>query len=104
MYARVTRFRGPAQSVEDALGVFREQMLPWLREATGFRGFVALLDREHDQALGITFWADERTMRDGTASGAAIRDEIARAAGTTLEEIDFYEVTAVEELALGDGT
>ena len=98
MYARVATFGGSAEQTEEALAVFRAQVMPWLREASGFRGFVALLDREHERSLGITFWADEQAAAN--AHGLeALRDDVAHIAGTELRQVDLYEVVTVDSLA-----
>jgi heme-degrading monooxygenase HmoA len=99
VFARVATFGGSAEQTAEALAVFDAQVMPWLREASGFRGFVALLDRENERSLGITFWADEETARD--AGGLeALRDDVARMAGTEFRQIDLYEVATVDSLAL----
>ena len=99
MYARVATFTGTADQTTEALEVFGAQVLPWLREASGFRGFVALLDRERERSLGVTFWADEEAARD--AGGLeALRDDVASLAGTELRTVDIYEVVTVDSLAL----
>ena len=49
-----------------------------MRDATGFRGWIALLDRTSGESIGITFWTDEDALRDEVASGTGLRDEIAR--------------------------
>jgi hypothetical protein len=38
MFARVTTFDGPPGQVGAAMANFREEVVPRLREATGFRG------------------------------------------------------------------
>lgn len=100
MFARVTTFTGNPDSVEAAVDTYREQALPWMRDATGFRGWIVLLDREAGEALGLTFWADEAVLHDDVASGGALRDEIAREAGTPMRSMRAYEVLAVESLEL----
>ena len=71
-----------------------------MRDATGFRGLIILLDRERGESIGLTFWADEATMLDDVASGAALRDGIAESAGTPMQDVRPLEVLAVEALDL----
>ncbi|MGE5690594.1 MAG: antibiotic biosynthesis monooxygenase [Pseudomonadota bacterium] len=101
MYARLTTFDAPPENVQRAVDAYREHALPWLRDATGFRGWIVLLDRERGEAVGLTFWTDEETMRDSVASGGALRDEIAEAAETPMRSLRGYEVLAAEALDLG---
>lgn len=100
MYARVTTFHGSPERIEEGVRIFREQVIPWLRDATGFRGWVVLLDREEGRSLGITFWATEEAARDTEASGAVLRDKVAASIGIPMQSLDVYEVAVVDSLAL----
>ena len=100
MFARVSTFEGPAEGIEEGVRVFREDVLPWLRDATGFRGALALVDRPGERVLMITFWATEEAAAEKPESGAAIRDEIAARVGTPMRKVELYEVAAVDSLGL----
>ncbi|MDQ3867489.1 MAG: antibiotic biosynthesis monooxygenase [Actinomycetota bacterium] len=102
VYARVTTFSGPPDRLEEGLRLFRENVMPWMRDVTGFRGFLALVDREHGRSLGITFWASEEAALDPEASGGGLRDEITESIGATLHSLEVYEVAGVEALALAE--
>jgi heme-degrading monooxygenase HmoA len=104
MFARVTSYSGTPEKIERALETYREQVLPWVSDATGFRGLVVLLDRDREEGIALTFWADEASLRDNVASGAALRDEIAEAAETPIVEVRSYEVIAADELALDESS
>jgi len=99
VFARVATFGGSAEQTAEALAVFEAQVMPWLREASGFRGFVALLDRRNERSLGITFWADEEAARH-VGGLEALRDDVAHIAGTEFRQIDLYEVVTADSLAL----
>ena len=100
MYARVTTYTGSPENIRRAVETYREQVLPWVSDATGFRGLIVLLDREQETGMAITFWADEASMRDTIASGAALRDEIAEAAETPITGEHAFEVLAADDLSL----
>lgn len=100
MFARVTTFEGDPERMEEAARLFSDEVIPWLRDATGFRGWIVLLDREKRQSLGITFWASEAAMKDDQTSGGAIRDELAASMQTTMTNLDYYELVVAEALAL----
>lgn len=100
MYARVTTFEGSPEDIEAGVRVYREDVIPWLRDAEGFRGWIVLLDRERRRSLGLTFWATEEAMKDEEATGGAIRDDLAASLGTTRTGLDYYEVVVAEALAL----
>ncbi len=96
----MTTFQGAPERIEEAVRIYREQVLPWLQDATGFRGWVVLLDRENARSIGITFWATEEAARDSDASGAVLRDKVAASAGTPMQSLDVYEVAVAESLSL----
>jgi hypothetical protein len=102
MVARVSVFEGTPEDLEEGVRIFTENVLPWLRDATGFRGWVALLDRPNERALGITFWSSEETANMGNMSGGPLRDEIAAQVGAMLKQMDLYEVMFVDSIGLSD--
>jgi hypothetical protein len=104
VYARVTEFEGSPERLEEGVRLFREEVIPWLREATGFRGWIVLFDRPAEKALGITFWATEEAMTDNAASGGDLRDEVAERMGTRMTNLTYYEVALAEHLALDEAT
>jgi hypothetical protein len=100
MFARVTTFEGPSEQVEAAMAIFRDEVIPWLKDATGFRGWIVLVDRERERTMGLTFWATEEAMKDEDTSGAVLRDDLAASVGIEMKSLEFFEVVAVEALAL----
>jgi hypothetical protein len=102
MFARITTFTGSPEETAAGVETFREQALPWMREATGFRGWIAMVDPESGESVGISFWADEAALRDEVASGVVLRDEVARMAGVSKGSTRVFEVAAVESLELED--
>ena len=102
MFARVTTYRGSSEQIEEGIRIFREDAVPWLREATGFRGWIALVDKENERAIGISFWTTRDAASDTDASGATLRDEVAATVGTVMQSTEFYEVAVAEALALDE--
>ena len=102
MIARVTNFEGDPERMDEGVRIYREQVVPWLRDSTGFRGVIIMIDRENDRAMGVSFWTSKETATDSAASGASLRDELAASVGTTLTGEEFYEVVTAEALALED--
>ena len=102
MYARVTEFEGSAERMEEGVRLFREEVIPWLREGTGFRGWIVLFDRSGEKALAITFWATEEAMTDSAKSGGDLRDEVAARRGTRMTNLAYYEVEVAEHLVLDE--
>jgi hypothetical protein len=102
MHARVTTFEGSPEQIEKGVRVYREDVIPWLRDAEGFRGWIVLLDREAGRSIGLTFWTSSEAARDREESGATLRDEVAEAVGASMRSLEIYEVVAAEELALDE--
>jgi heme-degrading monooxygenase HmoA len=102
VYARVTEFEGSPERMEEGVRLFREEVIPWLRDATGFRGWIVLFDRPAEKALAVTFWATEEAMTDSAKSGGDLRDEVAARMGTRMTNLAYYEVEVAEHLALDD--
>ena len=92
MVTRVTTFDGTPEQIEEGVRLFTETTLPWLRDATGFRGWLALHDREHNRAIGITFWTTEEAADAGNENAGPFRDEIAASVGTTMTSFELYDV------------
>lgn len=102
MIARITTFEGDLQRMDEGVRIYREQVVPWLRDSTGFRGVIILIDRENERAMGVSFWTTMETATDAYASGATLRDELAASMGTTMTGEEFLEVVTAEALALAD--
>jgi heme-degrading monooxygenase HmoA len=102
VFARMTTFRGSPDRIEEGARLYRDQVIPWLRDATGFRGWVVLIDREGEKAIGLTFWATEQAALDGESSGGVLRDEVAASVGAIMESLELYEVHAIESLELDE--
>jgi len=104
MVTRVTTFEGKPEQIEEGVRLFTETTLPWLRDATGFRGWLALHDREHDRAIGITFWTDEEAADAGNEKGGPFRDEISENVGTLMTGFELYEVIYTDGMTFSAST
>jgi hypothetical protein len=94
--ARSTSFQGPPASIEEGLRTFREDLVDWFRDATGFRGWLALLDVPGGRSVGITLWSTEEALRDDAASGAILRNETAAGLDTEVTGVERYEVSMID--------
>ena len=102
MFARVTTYEGPPERMDEGIRIYRDEVIPWLRDATGFRGWMVLLDRDANRAVSLTFWSSAETAADQEATGGALRDELADKLGTAMTSSGVYELEVVEGLALDD--
>ena len=96
--ARFTTFAGPPGSIVEGLRTFREDLVDWFRDATGFRGWLALLDAPGGRSIGITLWAAKEALADEVSSGASLRNEIAASLETTVASVERYEVVMLDIL------
>jgi heme-degrading monooxygenase HmoA len=55
-------------SIEDSVELFRDSVVPALREQDGFEGVYVLVSPQ-GQALALTFWRDEEAATAGLAGG-----------------------------------
>jgi quinol monooxygenase YgiN len=69
MYARVVANQIQAGKMDEWLALIRDSIVPSLKEQDGFRGFVVLVDREHDKSIGYSMWASEGDLAAGESSG-----------------------------------
>jgi len=77
MHARVVTNQIQPGKTDEWMSLIRDAVVPSLREQTGFRGFVMLVDRGTDRTIGYSLWD---TVDDMTASEASgnYRDQIAK--------------------------
>ncbi len=100
--ARFTTFEGPPESIEEGLRTFREDLVDWFRDATGFRGWLALMDAPAGRSIGITLWTSKEALDDEVASGAGLRNEIAADLQTSVTGVERYEVVMIDVVPQGE--
>ena len=93
MFARVHVLQTTPQQSDTGLEIVRDQLLPWLRDASGFRGLIRLLDRENGKTLVISLWADEEALKASTDAGERLAALTAQTTGATRLAIEQYEAT-----------
>ena len=69
MFARLHTIEASKVQHEVGLEIVKDEYLPWVRDSTGFRGLIALLDEEHEKSIVITLWADEAALDESAAAG-----------------------------------
>jgi hypothetical protein len=70
MHARVTWLEGSPGRAGEAVSAIRDQALPLVRDAPGFRQLLFLVDRSAGRAMAITLWdtAEDRDATDELAN------------------------------------
>jgi len=90
-----------AEGHDRGLELVRE-ILPWLRESTGFRGLLRLASADRSKTVVVTFWADEEAMRRTAESGRDLGQLITEASGTKRVALEDFEVTFFEDALPGE--
>jgi heme-degrading monooxygenase HmoA len=97
--ARFTTFEGPPESIEEGFRTFRDDLAEWFRDATGFRGWFALLDAPNGRSIGITLWAAAQALADEVASGATLRNDVAAGLQTKVTGVERYDLVMLDLVA-----
>jgi heme-degrading monooxygenase HmoA len=86
-------------SVVQIARLAKETMEEWLREYDGYRGLIIFTDEEGQRARVVTLWESAEAEARARPSRAAMRDQVAVAAGMVVEKMELYEVPALEVLS-----
>ena len=93
MHARLTRFDGAPDRIDDAVRQTEDVWLPKLREIDGFRGVTTLADRSTGTIISITFWESEDAMRASDEKITNVRKDVAEAVAVRSQPtLEHYEV------------
>jgi heme-degrading monooxygenase HmoA len=75
------------------LELVRDQILPWLRDSTGFRGLIRLDNRTGGKTLVITIWADEDSFHASAEAAERLTALATDTSGATREGLEEFDVT-----------
>jgi heme-degrading monooxygenase HmoA len=101
MHARVTTIQGSPDRMDDLTRQTQEQALPQLRQMEGFKGFVALGDRQGGRMIGVAFWESEEALRATEEAVSGVRGGAVEAAGGVVASVEEYEVLVNEAPSAG---
>jgi heme-degrading monooxygenase HmoA len=73
-----------------------DEIMPWLRDSTGYRGMVRLSTPDRSKTVVITLWADEAAMLESSEAGRGLGALAAEASGSKRVSLEDYEVTFVD--------
>jgi len=93
MFARMHTLETTPEQHDQGLEIVREQLLPWLRDSTGFRGLVRLSDPARGKTIVITLWANEKALRASDKAGKRLSELTAATVGVSKRELEEFEVT-----------
>jgi heme-degrading monooxygenase HmoA len=96
MYARLTTLEGSPDRIDDAIRYIQEQVLPQLQQMDGFKGFIALGDRQSGKVRGVALWESEEALRATDEAASRLRGGVADATGGRVADVEQYEVAVFE--------
>ena len=98
MFARVSYVRYPPEHHDAGLRFVREELLPALRQAPGYRGCHFLTDGRPGTGLALVFWESEEAADAASADRRVIAARVKLAVfGLAIESRKIYEVVAHDE-------
>jgi len=96
MHARLSILEGSPDQIDESLRQAREVVLPRGKQMDGFKGMIALGDRQSGKTIGMTFWESEEAMHASEEAANRLREESAEASGETIAGVERYEVSLFE--------
>jgi hypothetical protein len=73
----------------------RDVLVAASKAQEGYRGYVALYQREEGRAMAVTLWEDERSERASDAISGPSRNAFAEAVGAEIS-VDLYDVAIAD--------
>jgi heme-degrading monooxygenase HmoA len=100
MHARVTRIAGERARLDAATAWFQEELLEQLERMEGYRDAMLLVDREHGEALAVSFWDSASSMKESERRAQELRAEAAARADGSVTHVDRYELVVQASAAV----
>ena len=92
MFARITKFEGPPEWVDELRYAVVERALPAARRLDGFAGALVLANRQSGEVQVVILWESEQAMSASEESAYWFRTYSSEAAGETVTSVERYEV------------
>jgi heme-degrading monooxygenase HmoA len=96
VFARITRFEGPSDRIEELRYAVVERALPAVRRLEGFAGAMLLADRKSGKVQVLIMWESERAMDATEDSAYWFRAYSSEAADETVTDVERYEIVFSE--------
>ena len=97
MWARATVLTGRPDTVDDTVGLVRDQVLPRVTAQGGSLGLSMNVDRSVGRCTVTSVWADRASMHASERALGPLRDVVARVAGGT-PVTEEYELAALHRV------
>lgn len=62
MYARITRFRVRIETVEKAIQIFEESIVPAAKTQIGYKGIYLFTNKKTGEGLTLALWESEKDL------------------------------------------
>ncbi len=94
MHARLITSQYQLDKLDEALQLYRETILPELRQLPGFKGVMGLVDRSKGKAIALTLWESEADALASGEGSAYMQASLAKFASffAAPPVIEMYEV------------
>jgi hypothetical protein len=96
MFARLHTLETTEEQFDEGLRIVRDDLLPWVRESSGYRGLIGLVDRSQGKALVLTLWADAESLERSVEAGERLSALAAEASGAKRRSLETFEVSLLE--------
>jgi len=97
--ARVSTLSGPANAIDESIRNAEENILPQGRELDGWKGIIALVDRQTGTQKLFTLWEDEAALKASELAADSLRRRSAEAAGAAIVSVERYEMPLIRDRA-----
>jgi heme-degrading monooxygenase HmoA len=94
--ARVSVLEGSPKSLDEGTRHAQDQILPQVRQLSGFKGVVSLVDRERGRTKLITLWESDEALRASEEQANQLRQRAAEGAASRIVGVERYEVALAE--------
>lgn len=92
MHARVSKLEGSPEQVDELSRIAAEWLAPSLTQMDGFRGILALADRQSGEVQLVTLWESEEALRQSEEEADQLRGATAQVVEGEIAEVERYEV------------
>jgi heme-degrading monooxygenase HmoA len=92
MHARASAMTGDPGKVGTTAQMLENELYAQLEQIDGFRGVVALGQRDTGKSLVVTFWDSEDAMAASAERANQMRSAAAEELGAGAPQVDTYEV------------
>ncbi len=96
MFARITKFEGSSERLDELRYAVVERTMPAVRRLDGFAGALVLADRQSGNVQVVVLWESEEAMSASEDSAYWFRTYSAEAAGEMITGVERYEVVFSE--------